>query len=354
MNKPTSALPTFDGHNDVALWLYRSEQPQPERAFLGGDPGLHIDLPKARAGHLAGGFFALYSPSAGVGGFGGMTGESYSIPKPAMLTLEAARDPVISMLSLLLRVERASGGQVAICRSSGEIRAAMADGKLAILIHLEGADAIDADLRMLDVLHAAGLRSLGPVWSRDTIFADGVTAAFPASPDCGGGLTPAGERLVRACNELKIMIDLSHSTEKGFWDIAKLSKAPLVATHSNSHALCASSRNLTDRQLDAIRETGGVVGLCFATSFLRADGNMRPDTGIDVMVRHLEKLLETLGEDGVAMGSDFDGAVVPEAIGSAAGLPVLYEELRRRGYDEPLLRKLAQENWLNVLERTIG
>lgn len=344
---------TFDGHNDVPLWLYRSELDHPEDAFLKGDPGLHIDLPKALAGRLAGGFFALYSPSSVGGGFG-MAGEVYVVPKPPMLGLDAAREPVLAMLALLLRVERASDGRVAICRTTAEIRAAMAAGRLAILVHLEGADAIDADLKMLDVLYAGGLRSLGPVWSRDTIFADGVTAAFPASPDCGGGLTPAGERLIRACNDMKIMIDLSHSTERGFWDIVRLSKAPLVATHSNAHVLCASSRNLTDRQLDAIRDTQGVVGLCFATSFLRPDGNMRADTGVDVMVRHLEKLLEKLGERGVAMGSDFDGAIVPAAIGSAAGLPVFYEELRSRGYDEAFLSRLAHGNWLDVLERTIG
>lgn len=153
---------------------------------------------------------------------------------------------------------------------------------------------------------------------------------------------------------MKILIDLSHITEKGFWDVARLSKAPLVATHSNAHALCPSPRNLTDKQLAAIRDTGGMVGLNFATGFLRPDGQMRGDTDIALMVQHLDYLLEKLGENHVGLGSDFDGATVPQAIGSAAGLPVLLEALRTRGYSDALMTRIASENWLDLLERTIG
>ena len=223
-----------------------------------------------------------------------------------------------------------------------------------MVVHIEGAEAIDGDLTFLEVLYAAGLRSLGPVWSRTNIFGHGVPFHFPSSPDIGDGLTGAGERLVQTCNEMKILVDLSHITEKGFWDVARLSKAPLVATHSNAHALCPSPRNLTDKQLAAIRETQGMVGLNFGTCFLRPDGNMRPDTDIDLMVRQLDYLIEKLGEDHVGLGSDFDGAVVPEKIGSAAGLPVLMEASRDEGYSESLLTKLGSGNWLDLLERTIG
>jgi membrane dipeptidase len=198
------------------------------------------------------------------------------------------------------------------------------------------------------------LRSLGPVWSRTNIFGHGVPFQFPAGPDLGDGLTAAGEKLVSACNEMKILIDLSHITEKGFWDVARLSKAPLVATHSNAHALCPSPRNLTDRQLAAIRDTGGMVGLNFATCFLRSDGGMSADTEIELMVRQLDYLIDKLGEDHVGFGSDFDGAVVPKKIGSAAGLPVLVDALRQSRYSEPLLKKLGSTNWLDVLGRTIG
>jgi microsomal dipeptidase-like Zn-dependent dipeptidase len=131
------------------------------------------------------------------------------------------------------------------------------------------AEAIDPNFELLDVLYAAGLRSLGPVWSRSNAFGHGVPFLCPSSPDTGPGLTDVGKELTRACNRLRILIDLSHLNERGFWDVAAISKAPLVATHSNAHALSPHSRNLTDKQLTAIGETGGMVGVNFATSYLR-------------------------------------------------------------------------------------
>jgi membrane dipeptidase len=256
------------------------------------------------------------------------------------------------MASILFRLERA--GALTVCRSAGDVRDAMAKGSIAAVFHIEGVEAIDPGLAMLDVLHAAGLRSLGIVWSRPNAFGNGVPFRFPSSPDTGPGLTDAGKALVKACNQLRIMIDLSHLNEKGFRDVAGLSDAPLVATHSNVHAICGHSRNLTDWQLGAIRESGGMVGLNFATGFLRADGQMRADTPIDDMVRHLDGLIEALGETRVGMGSDFDGALIPAAIGDASGLPRLFEALEKHGYDAPLLEKLAHGNWLSLLERTIG
>jgi membrane dipeptidase len=151
-----------------------------------------------------------------------------------------------------------------------------------------------------------------------------------------------------------MLVDLSHLNEAGFWDVATLSTAPLVASHSNAHAVTPSSRNLTDRQLDAIRDSDGLVGLNFATSFLRPDGRMTAATSLDTMLRHLDHLIGKLGEDRVGFGSDFDGAMIPEAIGSAAGLPKLVDAMRAHGYDDALLEKLGTANWLRVLERTIG
>jgi len=148
------------------------------------------------------------------------------------------------------------------------------------------------------------------------------------------------------------MIDLSHLNERGFWDVAGLSEAPLVATHSNAHALCPTPRNLTDRQLAAIRESGGMVGLNFAVSFLREDGRRESDTPLEVMVRHLDHLIEHLGVDHIGLGSDFDGATIPRVIGDVAGLPRLLAALRAHGYDDVTLHKLGHRNWLRLLEKT--
>jgi membrane dipeptidase len=134
----------------------------------------------------------------------------------------------------------------------------------------------------------------------------------------------------------------------------RLSDAPLVATHSCAHAVCPSTRNLTDWQLDAIAETGGMVGLNFATCFLRPDGRESPDMGFDVMMRHLDHLIGRLGEDHVGFGSDFDGATMPEGIGDVTGLPRLVAACRAHGYSDALIRKIAHENWLALLTRTWG
>jgi membrane dipeptidase len=352
----TKSVAVFDGHNDVLLRLYKSKSSDPIGDFLAGEVAGHIDLQKARAGSFVGGFFALYSPSsANPLGLGRqMTGGQYAIPLPPPLEMDVARNSIVAELAILLKIVRASKGSVAICTTTAEIEAAIAREALAVLVHIEGAEAIDGDLKFLEVLYAAGLRSIGPVWSRNNIFGHGVPFQFPSSPDIGDGLTAAGEKLVDACNEMKILVDLSHITEKGFWDVARLSKAPLVATHSNVHALCPSPRNLTDKQLAAIRDTQGMVGLNFATCFLRPDGSMLADTGIDLMVRQIDYLLDKLGDGHVGLGSDFDGAVVPEKIGSAAGLQVLFAALRDKGYPEPLLKKLGSTNWLDVIRRTIG
>ena len=344
----------FDGHNDVLLRLMNDTSPDPVARFLaGGGPG-HIDLPKARAGNLAGGIFAVFCPSPNERADFTTAGDMINRPLPPELPMDLARRMTVHQVALLLRLEAASNGALTVCRSAADIRAAMARGSLAAVLHIEGAEAIDEDLYFLDVLHAAGLRSIGPVWSRTNIFGHGVPFRFPHSPDLGPGLTDAGKRLVRACNERRILIDLSHITEKGFWDVAALSTAPLVATHSNVHALTAAPRNLTADQLRAIRESDGMVGLNFATGFLRADGQMRADTPVENMIRHLDGLIEALGETRVGMGSDFDGALVPAAIGDATGLPRLFEALERHGYDAPLLERLAHGNWLSLLERTIG
>jgi membrane dipeptidase len=218
------------------------------------------------------------------------------------------------------------------------------------VLHLEGAEAIDPGLESLPFWHAAGLRSLGPVWSRPNAFAHGVPFVFPSSPDTGPGLTDAGHALVRACHELGILVDLSHLNEAGFWDVAKLDAGPLVASHSGAHALCAASRNLTDGQLDAIGSSGGLVGIVFACPFLRADFADSANTPIELIARHAKHVAERIGVAHVALGSDFDGATIPAAVGDAAGMPRVLDALRDAGFDSAEVEAIASRNWRRVLD----
>jgi len=348
-------FPTFDGHNDILLRLYNAPQNR-EAIWLTGEGKGHLDLPRMKTGGFAGGFFAIYIPSPhdddGIDYQQLMENPPYKLPLPHLIRADEALPVAMAMAGHMLWMERASQGQFKMVRTVAEIRDCMAKGVIAGILHMEGAEAIGEDLDALHAFHAMGLRSIGPVWSRPTIFGHGVPFAFPHQPDTGEGLTPAGKRLIKECNQLGIMVDLSHINEKGFNDVAELSDAPLVATHSNAHAVTPSSRNLTDRQLAVIKASGGMVGLNFATSFLRRDGKQSPDMGWGDVLAHLDHLIDHLGEDHVGLGSDFDGATVPKGITDVAGLPALQQAMLDHGYGEALMRKLMTENWIRLLERT--
>ncbi len=336
--------PVFDGHNDVLLRLWSSSEANPVDRFIDGEKVGHIDLPRAKKGGLAGGLCAIYVPSPSM-----EKDANGDYPTPEH---DSALRITLGMAALLAKIEAKSAGDLKICRSADDIRTAMANGAFASVLHIEGAEAISADLDELYVLHQAGLRTLGPVWSRPNIFAYGVPFRFPSTPDIGPGLSDAGKALIRACNELKIMVDLSHMNDKGFWDIAAISDAPLVASHSNVHTLCTHSRNVTEKQMDAIKETGGLMGINFGVSFLRADGQKITDTPLSEMVRHIDYIINRIGVDHVALGSDFDGTTIPDALGSAADLQLLIAELRKAGYDQETIDKIAYKNWIRVLEKT--
>ncbi|MFW5833884.1 MAG: dipeptidase [Pseudomonadota bacterium] len=338
----------FDGHNDLLLKLWRQD-PGDGSVFLQGDGKGHMDLARCRAGGFAGGLFACFVPSPGSTaeprGAAGAGLSTHPVEHGEALRVTTAQ------AALLMRLETQSEGALRLCRSVADIRAAMAAGAIAAVWHIEGAEAIGADLRELDVFHAAGLRSLGPVWSRPNIFGHGVPFRYFTSPDTGQGLTEAGVRLVRACEQKRILLDTSHLNEQGFWDLANATSRPFVASHANAHGLVPSARNLTDRQLDCLRERDGLVGVNLSVPDLRPDCKREADTPLDLVVRMFDYLIERIGEDRVGLGSDFDGATIPAPIGDVAGLPRLVEALRAKGYGDTLVEKLAHGNWLALLER---
>jgi membrane dipeptidase len=341
-------LPVFDGHNDT---MTREDAAD----FVSGRAGGHLDLPRAREGGLAGGIFALFTATPGADKTIRARGDGgYEMDLAAPVGQEVAAPHAARAAGRLLALERA--GHLRIARDPGDLDAALADGVLAAVMHLEGAEAIDPGLLELELWYAAGLRSLGPVWSRPNAFGHGVPFSFPGSPDTGPGLTRAGKALVRRCMELGIAVDVSHLNEAGFWDVAGFDGAPLIASHSGVHALVPSSRNLTDAQLDAIGATGGLVGIVFAVDFLRADGKDNADTPLATLVSHVRYVADRLGVEHVSLGSDFDGATIPSELGDVAGLPRLLDALRAVGFTEDELAAIAWENWRRVLERawTVG
>ncbi len=356
MQKPTNPS-ILDGHADTlqALFLPEKKRPILERSEVG-----HIDVPRAREGGLAGGFFAIFIPSEEADGSSPSpdptqtlgVGGVFDRPLGSEVKQERALSLTRFAFDALFDLEREAAGAIQVVRTADELSFAVDDGRLAMILHIEGAEAIGESLAELSELYQRGLRSLGIVWSRPNRFGHGVPFRFPSSPDLGPGLTEAGKSLVAECNKLGILIDVSHLNEKGFWDVAQLSTAPLVATHSGVHALCASSRNLTDKQLDAIGESGGVVGVVYNCDFLRADGRPDADTPIGLIADHVRYIADRIGVGHVALGSDFDGAQMPNDLGDVTGLPRLMDALRGVGFTEEELTRIAKGNWMRVLEET--
>jgi membrane dipeptidase len=341
----------FDGHNDAVQHL--AEYREGGRDFLLRSEDGHLDLPRAQQGGMIGGLFALFAkPERAPQGDLTRTADGYEVRLADPLEATYARSCIDSQLSALKNMVARAAGKIQWATTVDEIEAGRRDGTFVVVLHLEGAEAINADLEGLEQFYAHGLRSLGPVWSRPNVFGHGVPFAYPRSPDIGPGLTEAGKALVRACNQLGIMLDVSHLNERGFWDLAAINTAPLVATHACAHAICRSTRNLTDRQLDAIRESDGVIGFNFSVCDVRPDAHLEPNTPIDTVVQHLSYLIERMGDDHVALGSDFDGAVMPLPIRDASKLPNLIESLRRHGFDDATLRKIALDNWMRVFRQS--
>ncbi|MHA1529891.1 MAG: dipeptidase [Alphaproteobacteria bacterium] len=344
-------VPVFDGHNDTILKLECAARDGDGLDFAGGAASLDIDLPRARMSGFAGGFFAMFTPA-----FDG--GEIVAFDRTdhrryAQVDRRQALDFTLALFARLRRLAAELPDDLALCGSASQAQTAMGRGRIAIIPHIEGAECIDTGLDTLEVLHGAGLRSLGLVWSRPNAFAHGAPIYAGESYDAQAGLTDAGRALVRECEALGVMIDLSHLNEGGFWEVAKIAQKPLVATHSNAHALSPCPRNLTDDQLAAVRESGGLVGLNFNAGFLRADCEDDPDMPIETMLRHLDHLIEHLGEGGVALGSDYDGCTIPLEIRDVTGLPRLVAAMRQAGYGEALIARICHRNWLDLLARTI-
>lgn len=337
-------IPVFDGHNDA---LTRNDGGDLSRRSERGQ----LDLPRMREGGMRGGIFAIFTPGPGEPSsqisFG--ANGSYSEPLAEPIAYAEASAHAGAAAERLLDLERRS--EIVVARSIADIDGARETDSLPVAVmHLEGAEAIDSDLEALDAWYSHGLRSLGPVWSRPNVFGHGVPFRFPSSPDTGPGLTGEGEALIEACAALGILVDLSHLNEAGFWDVARLEPGPLVASHSGVHALCPASRNLTDPQLDAIAASEGLVGIVFATPFLRPDFADDPDTPLSLIAEHARYVADRIGVAHVALGSDFDGATIPAALGDASGLPRLLVALEGAGFSRQEIEAISWHNWRRNLD----
>ena len=331
--------PTIVGHHDA---LFRLSLSGDWDDFLKGSEDGQVDLQRAREANVSASFFACWPESTDDGD------EAY----PSAIEVEDAVTSTRAMVEILLDLESASEGSLQIVRSLDGLRECLSGDCHGAVLHFEGAEALGENLEYLDSWYEQGLRSLGIVWSRPNAFGHGVPFLFPSTPDTGPGLTSRGLELVKACNSLGIMLDVSHLNEAGFWDLEALTDAPIVATHSNAHALCPASRNLTDDQLRAIAGSGGLVGINFSCSDLRSDGEEDPDTSMGLVLEQFDYVAGLIGVDHVALGTDLDGAVLPNELDGMEKIPDVLSELARTGWTEDEIEKMAAGNWLRVLQQT--
>ena len=197
---------------------------------------------------------------------------------------------------------------------------AKAAGKLAAILVIENSDGVERSLNILKSLHHLGVRSIG-LTHDPTSWA----AAGNAETDSGGGLTRFGVQLVKEMNRLGMLVDVSHISEHGFWNVLEIAERPVIASHSNCKALCGHPRNLTDEQIKRIAQNGGVIGATFVTWFIDDDA-----PSFSRYIDHIDHIVNLVGDDHVGIGSDFDGG--GEQLRDATEFPKITEALLERGY----------------------
>ena len=243
----------------------------------------------------------------------------------------------------LLRRSLARDGRAVLCRTAEEVRKANAAGKVAALLSVEGAEILGCSIeRLREARERDGLAMINLCWNSDNALCG---SAFGA----GTGLTEKGREFVRECQRIGVAVDMSHAGERTFWDTLEIAEKPIIASHSDSAALCSTfPRNLTDAQFEALVRCGGGAGINLCPDFL-SDGG----ADIDDAVRHIEHFLALGGEQAVFIGADFDGIdATPRGISGVQDMERLYDALLARNYPDELVGDIFYGNLLRILERT--
>jgi membrane dipeptidase len=327
-----------DTHNDTILHLIKSPpfiqsgtEALPSRRTL-GERSEHgqIDIPRIREGGVDCLLFAMYvSP---------------------LYTARLRR--LVQMLdAFTLEVERYPD-QIAVATNHREITKTVKDGKIAAVITVEGGEPLEGSIEALRTIHRLGVRSLTLTHFPRNELGDGSAA------DSGSHLTEFGGEVVQEMNRLGMLVDISHLNETGFWDVIELSKDPVVATHSNCKALCNFHRNLTDGQIKALAEKGGVINLSFCAGFIKegigfGDPEALKKVTVEDWLDHLDHAVELVGTSHVGIGSDLDGGCGFPGLDDVTKFPSLTEGMVSRGYSDEDVKKILGANDLRVFKKVL-
>lgn len=230
------------------------------------------------------------------------------------------------------------------CTNTAEFENALSQNKIAALLSVEGGEAIEGSLANLRTLYRLGVRIMTLTWNYSNEICDGIGETR------GGGLTEFGRETVKEMNRLGMIIDVSHISVKGFWDVMELSCQPILATHSNAKKLCMHPRNLDDEQIRAIFDIDGCIGVNFYPQFVLGER-----CTVEDIVNHVEYLLELGGENNIGFGSDFDGiGSLPDGIYGVENMGKIVDEMLRRGFKEELIKKITHENFMRVIKKVLN
>ena len=313
----------FDAHCDTLLEIVSGKRRLTEKSAEG-----HIDLPRLLEAGVTAQVFAIFVEDEWL----------WRAPVQAMRMIDAFYQAVDD-----------AQGQLVLATCASDIEDAKNMGRVAGILSLEGAEPLDGELSVLRLFYRLGVRSVGLTWNRRNQAADGV-----GESRTGGGLTEFGLSLVEEMNRLGMLIDVAHLAPRGVTDVLEISQSPVIASHANAHALCPHRRNLTDEQLHAIAERGGVVGATFYRGFIAPDTELAT---LDRLVEHIDHLVSVMGVDHVGLGSDFDGFLgepTPEGLEDVTRLPKLTNKLLERGYQAEDIQKILGGNFLRVFREVAG
>lgn len=288
-------------------------------------PRHHSDLPRMQEADLRLQVFSIFTMPYEAGHYGAVR---------SLQMMEIYRRDCAQRDDLIL-VERAS--DLADFEQGGKT--------LYGLFSMEGASPLCGDLKLLEVFYRQGLRAIGLTWNHRNELADGLGV------QSSYGLTSFGREVVQRMNALGMVVDLAHINEAGFWEALELSRDPIIVSHANAKALCGHRRNMSDAQLDAIRDKGGFVGICFAPSFLHTDATQ---ASLDDVIRHIDYICERIGPEHVAFGSDYDGIeATPQGLEDVATFPRVLERLESMGYSETDRARIAHGNVLRIYRQVL-
>jgi membrane dipeptidase len=261
-------------------------------------------------------------------------------------SLSGAYEHLHKIYSNFMKELKENTDHLALARNAGEIEALNKEGKIAAVLTLEEGGVLDNKLERLDELYEMGLRLITVSWNYENCI------GFPHSSEneaMNRGLKPFGMEVVKRMQELGMIIDVSHLSDGGFWDVVKLSKKPFVASHSNARSLCGHTRNLTDEMIKALADSGGVIGINFVCKFLSTG----EEGTIKQMVDHIKHIHKLGGIDVLALGSDFDGTIKPSELGDCSNFPLLTDAIAKAGYSEDEIEKICWNNAMRVIKQVL-